>query len=61
MHFETDTDPIDVHLDRMQELGDGTSFDLTGHIVSTNHKDKRFKTVYHLGDRSGVIEVLDGA
>jgi hypothetical protein len=24
----------------MDELGDGTSFDLTGHIVSTNHKDK---------------------
>jgi|GEM_PF-2667051 hypothetical protein len=43
IHFETDTDPIDIHLDRTEELGDGTSFGLTGHVVSTNHKDKRFK------------------
>jgi hypothetical protein len=61
IHFETDADPVDVHLDRIEELGDGTSFGLTGHIVSSNHKNRRFRAVYHLSergpDRKGVIEI----
>jgi hypothetical protein len=65
IHFETDGDPVDVHLDRMEELGDGTSFGLVGHIVSSSHKSKPFKAVYHLSDRGsrrrGVIEILDSA
>jgi hypothetical protein len=60
IHFETDGDPVDVHLDRMEELGDGTSFGLMGHIVSSNYKDRPFRAVYHLADRTGVIEMLDG-
>jgi hypothetical protein len=62
VHFETDGDPVDVHLDRMEELADGTSFGLVGHIVSGNHKSKPFKAVYHLsdrdGERRGAIEIL---
>jgi hypothetical protein len=56
-------DPIDVHLDRMEELADGTSFGLTGHVVSSNHKGKPFKAVYYLTERDdrqrGVIEIID--
>lgn len=59
IHFETNIDPVDVHLDHLEELADGTSFGLTGHIVSSNYKNKRFKAVYHLSDRSGVIEIID--
>lgn len=65
VHFETDSDPVDVHLDRIEELGDGTSFGLTGHVVSSRHKDKRFKAVYHLSERGseqrGIIEILDSS
>ena len=63
IHFETEGDPIDVHLDRVEEFADGTSFGLTGHVVSNNHKGKRFKAVYHLSERGneqrGVIDILD--
>jgi hypothetical protein len=65
IHFETEGDPIDVHLDRMEELADGASFGLVGHVVSSNHKGKRFKAVYHLFDRvdeqRGIIDILDAA
>jgi hypothetical protein len=64
IHFETDGDPVDVHLDRMEEFGDGTSFGLVGHIVSANHKSKPFKAVYYLSERGaerrGVIEIPGG-
>jgi len=43
IHFETEGDPVDVHVDRTEELGDGTSFGLTGHVASSNHRGKRFK------------------
>jgi hypothetical protein len=53
---------MDVHLDRIEELGDGTSFGPVGHIVSSHHKSKPFKAVYHLSERGaqrqGVIEIL---
>lgn len=60
-HFETDGEPVDVHLDRMEELGDGASFGLVGHVVSSNHRNKPFTAVYHLSERGeerrGVIEI----
>jgi len=63
VHFETESDPVDVHLDRMEELADGTSFGLTGHVVSTKYKGRRFKAAYHLSDRAdqkrGIIEIED--
>ena len=63
LHFETDGDPVGVHLDRIDELGDGTSFGLTGHVVSNNHKSMRFKAVYHLSEdesgKKGVMEIMD--
>jgi len=63
IHFETEEDPVDVHLDRMEELADGMSFGLSGHVVSSNHKSKAFRAVYHLSDqgsqRRGVIEILN--
>jgi hypothetical protein len=62
IHFETEGEPVDVHLDRMEELADGTSFGLAGHVVSSKHKNRRFKAVYHLSDRGperrGIIEIL---
>jgi hypothetical protein len=65
IHFETEGDAVDVHLDRMEELGDGTSFGLVGHVVSGEHKSKPFQAVYHLSERAGegrgVIEILDDA
>jgi hypothetical protein len=46
----------------MEELANGTTFGLTGHIISSTHKNRRFKAVYHLTergpDRRGVIEIL---
>jgi hypothetical protein len=63
IHFETDNDPVDVHLDRLEELGEGTSFGLVGHIVSSNYKGRPFKAVYHLSDRGseqrGILEISD--
>jgi hypothetical protein len=63
IHFETEGDPIDVHLDRMEELADGTSFGLIGHVVSGSHKGKSFKAVYYLTEHDeqqrGAIDILD--
>jgi hypothetical protein len=63
VHFETSGEPVDVRLDDMEELADGTSFGLTGHVVSSKHKGKRFKAVYHLSERDnqqrGIIDILD--
>jgi hypothetical protein len=63
IHFATEGDPIDVHLDRMEEFADGTSFGLTGRVVSGSHKGKSFKAVYYLTEHDeqqrGAIDILD--
>ncbi|HWB44894.1 MAG TPA: hypothetical protein VG900_05575 [Hyphomicrobiaceae bacterium] len=55
IHFDTQTDAVAAHLDRMDELGDGTQFRLYGHLVSGEYKGWRFVGVYDFGARSGVI------
>ena len=34
IHFDTSEEGLDVHLDEMQELADGTKFALAGHVTS---------------------------
>jgi hypothetical protein len=64
VHFETESDPVDVHLDRIEEIGDGTTFGLTGHVVSSNFRGRPFRAVYHLSEHDpsgtkGIIEIPD--
>ena len=56
IHFDTFADAVDAHLDRMQELGDGTQFELYGHLTSGLYKGWPFKGVYDLETRSGVLK-----
>jgi hypothetical protein len=56
IHFRTETDAVDAHIDRVEELGDGTQFGLAGHLTSGQYKGWPFKAVYELGSRSGVIK-----
>jgi len=59
VHFDTEKDAIDAHIDKMQELADGTQFGLTGHITSGSYKGWSFNAVYDLTSRTGVIKALD--
>ena len=57
VHFDTENDAVDAHLDTMEELGDGTQFALRGHLTSGAYKGWPFKGVYDLETRSGVLKV----
>jgi hypothetical protein len=59
IHFRTDRDAIDAHIDRIEELGDGTQFGLTGYLTSGLYKGWPFKAVYEIGSRSGVIKARE--
>ena len=59
IHFATDADPLIVHLDQMQEIADGTEFELKGHIVSEPYKNKKFTALYDLESKTGVLEVAE--
>jgi hypothetical protein len=57
IHFDTLANAVDAHIDRLEELGDGTQFGLYGHLVSGLYKGWPFKGVYDLETRSGVLKV----
>lgn len=61
VHFDTAQEGVDVHLDEMNELGDGTQFALKGHLTSGLYKGWPFKAVYDIGTRSGVLKARDPA
>jgi hypothetical protein len=56
IHFETFNDAVDAHLDRLEEMGNGTQFGLRGHLVSGLYKGWPFKGVYDLETRTGIIK-----
>ena len=56
IHFDTVGDAVDAHIDRLEELGDGTQFGLRGRLVSGLYKGWPFKGVYDLESRTGVIK-----
>jgi|RhiMethySRZTD1v2_1073278.scaffolds.fasta_scaffold1853843_2 hypothetical protein len=56
IHFRTEGDAVDAHIDRIEEFGDGTQLGLAGHLTSGLYKGWPFKAVYELGSRSGVIK-----
>ncbi len=57
IHFDTLDDAVDAHIDRLEELGDGTQFALRGHLTSGVYKGRPFTGVYDLETRSGVLKV----
>jgi len=59
VHFRTDGDAVDAHIDRVEEFGDGTQFGLAGQLVSGLYKGWPFKAVYELGSRSGIIKARE--
>lgn len=59
IHFRTEGDAVDAHIERIEELGDGTRFGLAGHLTSGLYKGWPFKAVYELGSRSGVIKARE--
>jgi hypothetical protein len=55
VHFRTEHDAVDAHIDHMEEFGDGTEFGLAGHLTSGLYKGWPFNAVYDLGSRAGII------
>ena len=52
--FDTPVDPLEVHIDRIEEMGDdGLTFGLSGHIASGNLRGAIFSGVYDVVSRSG--------
>jgi len=52
--FDTPVDPLEVHIDRIEEMGDdGLTFGLSGHIASGNLRGAVFSGVYDVISRSG--------
>ena len=52
--FDTPVDPLEVHIDRIEEMGDdGLTFGLSGHIASGNLRGAVFSGVYDVVSRSG--------
>jgi len=59
IHFDTGRDAVDAHLDKTQEMADGTRFALRGHLTCGNYKGRPSKAVYDIATRSGVIKAND--
>lgn len=54
--FDTPVDPLEVHIDRIEEMGaDGLTFGLRGHIASGNLRGALFTGVYDVSARSGKL------
>jgi hypothetical protein len=54
-HFDAAEDTVAVHVDTMKELPDGTTFLLTGHLMSGLYKDWPFRAIYDVASRAGTL------
>jgi len=54
MTFDTPVDPVEVHIDVIEELGNGgTTFDVRGHISSGNLRGAICAGTYDVSSRTG--------
>ena len=54
--FDTPTDPLEAHLDKIEEIGvDGVTFGLRGHVASGNLRGAVFSGVYDSSSRTGKL------
>jgi len=54
--FDTPTDPVEAHLDVIEEIGaDGVTFGLRGHVASGNLRGAVFSCVYDSSSRTGKL------
>jgi hypothetical protein len=52
--FDTVSDPLEAHLDRIEEIGgEGTAFALRGHVASGDLRGAMFSGVYDVATRTG--------
>jgi hypothetical protein len=52
--FDTPTDPVEAHIDAIEETGDdGMTFALRGHVTSGNLRGAVFAGVYDASSRTG--------
>ena len=59
IHFDTVGDAVDAHVDTMEEQSDGTTFLLTGHLVSGEYKGWPFRAQYDLAERAGILHAAE--
>jgi hypothetical protein len=54
--FDTSTDPVEAHLDVIEEIGvDGVTFGLRGYVASGNLRGAVFSGVYNSSSRTGKL------
>jgi hypothetical protein len=61
VHFTVEGDVLEAQIDRMDELSDGFTFALLGHLTSGEMNGRPFEGVYNIGSRSGWIRVVNSA
>jgi hypothetical protein len=59
MHFDTVEDAVDAHVDAMDEQPNGTTFVLTGHLVSGLYKGWLFRAEYDLESKAGILHATE--
>lgn len=56
--FETALDPIEAHIDRLEEVGsDGLTFALKGHLTSGRLRGASFVAAYDCATRTGRLSL----
>lgn len=58
VHFSTDSEALDVSIERMEELNDGLAFALRGVVWSGADSGAAFEATYSVANRSGTLTVL---
>ena len=58
VHFDAIDDPVDAHVDTMEEQPNGTTFLLTGHLTSGTYKGWSFRAEYDLTSRAGILHAV---
>lgn len=58
VNFKVEGDTVDARIDRIDEKGEGFSFELEGVLTSGTYKNAPFRASYSVESRSGAIRVL---
>ena len=59
--FSTARGMVEAHIEKIEELSDGVTFGLRGHVVSGDHAGSMFAGTYDTSSRTGQLVVKDGA